>query len=61
MNPQEILNRNVQMELGRLVLEIMLLRTNAEVVAQAQKSSPEGEAQGGSVNGAQGADGSRTE
>ena len=58
MSPQELLNRNLQMEIGRLVIELAGVRTQLEL---SEKSLAEAKAQSGSVNGAQGADGSRTE
>lgn len=62
MSPQEILNQKLQIEIGKLVMEIAVLKTNAEVSESAQKAVAEASANvSGSPNGARGADGSGTE
>lgn len=58
MTPQELLNRNLQIEIGRLVIENAGLKTQVELL---DKSLAEAQAHSGSSNGAQGADGSGTE
>lgn len=58
MTPQDILNRALQIEIGKLVMDIAVLKAQAEVQAELQKSVPEGTAGGsGTQDGARSADG----
>jgi hypothetical protein len=56
LTPQELLNRNLQIECGRMVIEIATLKTQVELLEKSLAEVKAGDS--GSPNGAQGADGS---